>query len=91
MFFDTTSSVADSLPPLAIVFPSVTSSAPGAEKVSCNDGVCWYYISGSKKRANLVGGKKRTLSEMDNAYFMIQGISLGMESVNFIYWLNALS
>lgn len=31
------------------------------------------------------------LSEMDKAYLMIQGISLGMESVNLIYGLNVLS
>lgn len=35
--------------------------------------------------------KKGMLSEMDKAYLMIQGISLGMESVNLIYGLNVLS
>lgn len=59
MFFDITSSVGDPLLPLPIVFPSVISSAPAAEWLSCNDGVCRYYISGSKKIANLVGWRNK--------------------------------
>lgn len=90
MFFHKTSSTAVPLPPLPIVFPSVISSAPEAEQLSCNDGICWYHVSGSKKM-QIFRRKKRTLSEMDKAPLMIQGISQGRESVNLIYGLNVLS
>lgn len=82
MFFYITSGVAKPFSLLAIIFSSVIFSAPGAEQLSCNVGVCWYCISVNKKIANLVGRSK--LSEMDKDYLMIQGTLLGMESVNLI-------
>lgn len=78
MFLYITSGVANPFSLLA-TFSHVIFSAPGAEQLSSNVGVCWYCISVNKRIANLVGRNKHSLDGQslfgDSGYLARNGIS----------------